>query len=33
MLDDYRKQTIFDRLVEKGQIEKRWSCVVPAEDC
>jgi alpha-pyrone synthase len=32
MLDDHRKRTIFDRLVEKGQIEKRWSCVVPAED-
>jgi predicted naringenin-chalcone synthase len=33
MLNDYRKRTIFDRLVEKGQIEKRWSCVVPADDC
>jgi alpha-pyrone synthase len=33
MLDDPRKRTIFDRLVEKGQIEKRWSCVEPAEDC
>ena len=33
MLNDHRKRTIFDRLVEKGQIEKRWSCVVPAEDC
>ncbi len=32
MLNDYRKRTIFDRLVEKGQIENRWSCVVPAED-
>jgi predicted naringenin-chalcone synthase len=32
MLNDYRKCTIFDRLVEKAQIEKRWSCVVPAED-
>jgi alpha-pyrone synthase len=32
MLTDQRKRTIFDRLVEKGQIEKRWSCVVPAED-
>lgn len=33
MLNDHRKRTIFDRLVEKGQIEKRWSCVVPADDC
>jgi alpha-pyrone synthase len=33
VLDDDRKRTIFDRLVEKGQIEKRWSCVVPTEDC
>jgi predicted naringenin-chalcone synthase len=33
MLNDYRKQTIFDRLVGMGQIENRWSCVVPAEDC
>ncbi len=33
MLGDRRKRTIFDRLVEKGQIEKRWSCVAPAEDC
>ena len=33
MLNDYRKRTIFDRLVEKSQIEKRWSCVLPAEDC
>ncbi|HXW21977.1 MAG TPA: type III polyketide synthase [Rhodomicrobium sp.] len=32
-LNDYRTRTIFDRLVEKGQIEKRWSCVVPADDC
>ena len=32
MLDDLRKQTIFDRLVEKGQIENRWSCVLPADD-
>lgn len=32
-LSDYRTKTIFDRLAEKGQIEKRWSCVVPAEDC
>ena len=32
MLNDRRKCSIFDRLVEKGQIEKRWSCVVPAED-
>jgi alpha-pyrone synthase len=32
MLDDPRKQTIFDRLVEKGQIENRWSCVLPADD-
>ncbi|MFZ1107826.1 MAG: type III polyketide synthase [Rhodomicrobium sp.] len=32
LLDDHRKRAIFDKLVEKGQIEKRWSCVVPAED-
>jgi alpha-pyrone synthase len=32
MLDDHRKRAIFDKLVEKGQIEKRWSCVVPADD-
>jgi predicted naringenin-chalcone synthase len=32
MLNDHRKRTIFDRLVEKGQIEKRWSCVLPADD-
>jgi predicted naringenin-chalcone synthase len=32
MLNDRRKCSIFDRLVEKGQIEKRWSCVVPADD-
>ncbi|MFY9876282.1 MAG: type III polyketide synthase, partial [Rhodomicrobium sp.] len=32
MLDDFRKQTIFDRLVAKGQIENRWSCVLPADD-
>jgi predicted naringenin-chalcone synthase len=32
MLDDFRKRTIFDRLVEKGQIENRWSCVLPADD-
>ena len=32
-LSDYRTKSIFDRLAEKGQIEKRWSCVVPAEDC
>ncbi len=32
-IGDWRKRTIFDRLVEKGQIEKRWSCVVPWEDC
>ncbi len=32
LLTDTRKRTIFDRLAEKGQIEKRWSCVVPAED-
>ncbi len=32
MLSDRRKCSIFDRLVEKGQIEKRWSCVAPAED-
>ncbi len=33
ILNDYRKQTIFDRLVGMGQIEKRWSCVLPSEDC
>jgi alpha-pyrone synthase len=33
MLDDRRKRMVFDKLVEKGQIEKRWSCVLPAEDC
>ncbi len=32
MVKDPRKCTILDRLVEKGQIEKRWSCVVPSED-
>lgn len=32
MIGDKRKRFIFDRLVEKGQIEKRWSCVLPAED-
>jgi alpha-pyrone synthase len=32
LLTDTRKLTIFNRLAEKGQIEKRWSCVVPAED-
>ncbi len=33
MLNDLRKRSMFDRLVEKGQIEKRWSCVLPADDC
>jgi alpha-pyrone synthase len=33
MLDDQRKQVIFDRLVERGQIEKRWSFLEPAPDC
>ncbi len=32
LLNDRRKCSIFDRLVEKGQIEKRWSCVVPWGD-
>jgi alpha-pyrone synthase len=32
LIDDHRKRTVFDKIVEKGQIEKRWSCVVPAED-
>src|ERR1700747_2556347 len=32
MLDDQRKQVIFDRLVERGQIEKRWSFLEPAPD-
>ncbi len=32
LLADKRTRTIFERLVERGQIEKRWSCVVPSED-
>ncbi len=32
MLNDHRKCSILDRLVEMGQIEKRWSCVVPGDD-
>jgi alpha-pyrone synthase len=32
LLVDHRKRTIFDKLVERGQIEKRWSCVIPSDD-
>jgi predicted naringenin-chalcone synthase len=32
MIKDPRIGAILDKLVEKGQIEKRWSCVVPSED-
>jgi predicted naringenin-chalcone synthase len=32
MLSDPRKRSIFDRLVERGQIEKRWSYLEPAAD-
>ncbi|ADP69456.1 Naringenin-chalcone synthase [Rhodomicrobium vannielii ATCC 17100] len=32
ILTDPRKRSIFDRLVQMGQIEKRFSCVVPSED-
>jgi predicted naringenin-chalcone synthase len=29
---DARKSQIFDRLVERGQILRRWSCLMPAND-
>ncbi len=32
-IGDARTRTIFERLAEKGQIEKRWSCVEPGKDC
>jgi len=32
MIPDRRIRLIFEKLAEKGQIEKRWSCVEPAED-
>ena len=33
LLADPRERGIFERLVERGQIEKRWSCLIPAPDC
>jgi predicted naringenin-chalcone synthase len=33
MISDKRVRLIFEKLAEKGQINKRWSCVQPAEDC
>jgi alpha-pyrone synthase len=32
-ISDPRLRTIFERLAEKGQIEKRFSCVEPGDDC
>jgi alpha-pyrone synthase len=32
-ISDKRTRLIFEKLAEKGQIEKRFSCVEPAEDC
>lgn len=32
MIPDRRTRMIFEKLAEKGQIEKRWSCVEPGED-
>jgi len=32
ILADTRTRSIFDRLAQMGQIEKRFSCVVPSED-
>ncbi len=33
LLTDNRQQLIFDKLVERGQIERRWSFLTPAPDC
>jgi predicted naringenin-chalcone synthase len=32
-IPDSRLRMIFERLAEKGQIEKRFSCVEPGDDC
>ena len=33
MISDRRTRIIFEKIAERGHIEKRWSCVQPTEDC
>jgi alpha-pyrone synthase len=32
LLDDARKELVFDKMLEKSQIERRWSCQIVAPD-